>query len=83
MQVESIREVMHRAPGPLEIALSDGRVLRVPHPDFIAVNPQRRQIIVVAEDSGATHHVDALHVVSATPVDPSPGSSQGSSSGSS
>ena len=49
MDIQGIREALHRQPfEPFTIRLADGRFLRIPHPDFVAVGPRR--IVVVGED---------------------------------
>lgn len=53
MDIDGIREALHKQPfEPFQIRLADGRALTVPHPDFVAVAPQR--IVVVAQDSSWT-----------------------------
>jgi hypothetical protein len=50
MDIDGIRQALHRQPFQrFTMRLGDGRALPVPHPDFVAVAPQR--IIVVAEDN--------------------------------
>lgn len=62
MDIDGIRQALHKQPfEPFQIRLADGRALKVPHPDFVAVAPQR--IIVVAEDSSWTV-IEPLLVVS-------------------
>ncbi len=49
MDIQGIRDALHREPfEPFSIRLADGRLLPVPHPDFVALGPRR--IVVVAED---------------------------------
>ena len=49
MDFESLREALHHQPfEPFSIRMADGRVLPVPHPDFVAAVPRR--VVVVAED---------------------------------
>ena len=62
MDIDGIREALHKQPfQPFHIRLADGRALAVPHPDFVAVAPQR--IVVVAENSSWTV-IEPLLVVS-------------------
>jgi len=62
MDIDGIRQALHKQPfEPFQIRLADGRALVVPHPDFVAVAPQR--IVVVAEDSSWTV-IEPLLVVS-------------------
>ena len=43
-----IRELLRAAPfQPFRIHLADSRVLEVPHPEFVAIQPDGRWIIVV------------------------------------
>ena len=50
MDIEGIREVLHRQPfEPFLIRLADGRSLPVPHRDFVALMPER--VVVGAEDN--------------------------------
>ena len=62
MDIDGIRQALHKQPfEPFQIRLADGRALAVPHPDFVAVAPQR--IVVVAEDNSWTV-IEPLLVVS-------------------
>ena len=62
MEIDGIRQALHKQPfEPFQIRLADGRSLAVPHPDFVAVAPQR--IVVVAED-GSWTVIEPLLVVS-------------------
>jgi hypothetical protein len=62
MDITGIREALHKQPfEPFTIALADGRMLPVPHPDFVAVHPRR--IIVVADD-GSWSVVEPLLIAS-------------------
>ena len=45
-----IRELLRAAPfQPFRIHLADSRVLEVPHPEFVAIQPDGRWIIYVAD----------------------------------
>jgi len=62
MDITGIREAVHKQPfQPFVISLADGRSLRVPHPDFVAVHPRR---IVVISDDGSWSVVEPLLVSS-------------------
>ena len=62
MDVAGIREALHRQPfQPFAVRLADGRSLRVPHPDFVAVG-ERRVVVVAADDSWSA--IESLLVVS-------------------
>jgi hypothetical protein len=62
MDIDGIRQARRRQPfQPFTLRLADGRALPVPHPEFVAISPQR--IIVVAEDSSWSV-IEPLMVVS-------------------
>ena len=62
MDLNGLREAIRRQPfEPFSIGLADGRVLPVPHPDFVALTPRR--VIVVAED-GSWSVVEPVLIVS-------------------
>lgn len=47
MSFDELRDLVHAAPfQPFTMYLSDGRKVRVPHPDFIALSGDRRTAIV-------------------------------------
>jgi hypothetical protein len=49
MDMARVREALHKQPfEPFAIRLADGRSLPAPHPDFVALTPQR--VIVGAQD---------------------------------
>ncbi len=51
MDVEGLRKTLRRQPfEPFTIRLADGRSMRVPHPEFVALG-NRRVIIVEENDS--------------------------------
>ncbi|MFN2508977.1 MAG: hypothetical protein ABR589_09415 [Chthoniobacterales bacterium] len=46
MKIEELRSAMHAAPfQPFVIHVADGRPVRVPHPDFIALHGTRTAIV--------------------------------------
>ena len=62
MDIAGVREALHKEPfEPFVIRLADGRSLRVPHPDFVALTP-RRVIVGAEDDSWAV--VEPLLIVS-------------------
>jgi len=62
MDIAGVRELLHKEPfEPFVIRLANGRLLRVPHPDFVAVTSRRA--IVVAEH-GSWSIVEPLLIVS-------------------
>jgi hypothetical protein len=60
MFVEQIRDRLHNGFQPFTLELSNGRKLRVPHQDFIALHPK---VIVVIDQKGISHTINPLHVV--------------------
>lgn len=49
MDIETLRDALHKVPfEPFKVRMADGRMLPVPHPDFVAVAPRR--VIVIADD---------------------------------
>ncbi|MGE3312279.1 MAG: hypothetical protein AB7O66_20125 [Limisphaerales bacterium] len=49
MDIEGLREALHKEPfQSFSIRMADGRMLPVPHSDFLAVAPRR--VVLVAED---------------------------------
>lgn len=64
MTVEKIREAYSTTPfRPFTLHLADGRVLPVDHPEFLAILPGGRTVIVVLKD-GFHQLIDLLLVVS-------------------
>jgi hypothetical protein len=61
MFVEQIRERLRNGFHPFIIAVSSGRKYRVPHEDFIALNPK---VVVVIDHRGVSHIINPLHIVS-------------------
>jgi hypothetical protein len=61
MFVDQIRERFRNGSYPLTVELSNGRKLRVPHEDFIAVSPK---VVVVIDAKGISHTINPLHIVS-------------------
>jgi hypothetical protein len=62
MDIEGLREALRRQPfEPFAICLADGRSLRVPHPEFVALGT-RRVIVVGENDSWSV--VEPLLIVS-------------------
>jgi hypothetical protein len=58
MRIEQFRELLHRQPFlPFTIYMVDGRTFDVRHPDFVAVRPSGRSVIL-ADDEG-TSFLDA------------------------
>ena len=55
MTMQEIRQAHHAEPfHPFTIRMADGRILRVPHPDFLLTPPTGRTIVVhMPDDSHA------------------------------
>ena len=49
MTIEAIRRVMHDNK-PFKLRTADGEVIEIPHPDFIAVAPNGKWVIVTHTD---------------------------------
>jgi len=64
MTIEKIREAYKSTPfKAFTLHLADGRIMPVRHPEFMAMFPGGRTVIVVLED-GSHHVIDLLLVVS-------------------
>ncbi len=51
MNVERLTELIHASPFvPFSVILPNGEKMRVPHADYAWVHPDRRTVIVVAEN---------------------------------
>lgn len=49
--MEAIREAVHTQPfRPFRLRLAGGPIIEVPHPDFIALGPKGRTVIVYGAD---------------------------------
>jgi hypothetical protein len=67
MTIEQLRKFHRAAPfQPFDIYLADGRVLPVPHPEFLAIVPPGRTV-GVAGDDGAIETIDLLLVTGLKP----------------
>jgi hypothetical protein len=61
MNMETIREWLHRAPfEPFEIRLSNGEVHQVRHPEYVALGKNR--IIIVDPETDKAVHCALIHV---------------------
>ena len=73
MTVEELRKIIHSTPfRPFTLHLADGRGLRVPHPDFIAVGAQGRTVIVIAPDETLWNVIDLILVTDVEVEGPAP-----------
>ena len=61
VNVGQIKQRLENGFKPFEIQLSNGRRIRVPHPDFIAVG---KRTIAVIDENDLACIIDALHIVS-------------------
>lgn len=69
MTIEQLRRVWTREPfDPFEVYLADGRVIPVPHRDFMIVPPKAERTFGVADDEGVIETIDLLMVVSIKPL---------------
>ena len=51
MRIDQFRDILHRQPfAPFTIYMADGRKFEVRHPDFVAIRPSGRSVIVAAEE---------------------------------
>ena len=65
MDAAAIRDAMHAQPfTPFRLRLADGRELIVPHPDFIAVAPNGRRIVVFNAGDDSMAILEPLLIVS-------------------
>lgn len=65
MDAEAIREATHHQPfQPFTLRLADGRVLPIPHPDFIAIAPNGRRVAVFSPTDSALSILEPLLIVS-------------------
>ena len=71
MTLEHLRSVRDASPFvPFIIELTDGRVYRVPHPDYFSTSPSGRMVVVCNPD-GAFSRID-LSMISVLRLDPVP-----------
>jgi hypothetical protein len=65
MDIGAIREAMHKQPFlPFSLKLADGREIRVPHVDFIAVPESGRRIAVFSQHDDSLSIIEPLLIVS-------------------
>ena len=65
MDVGAVREAMHASPfRPFRLRLADGRKLAVPHPDFIAVAPNGRRVVVFSVADESMSILEPVRIVS-------------------
>jgi hypothetical protein len=76
MTIDRIRAQVHLNPfRPFTLHMADGREIYVPHPDFVALGPLGRTVIVYRPDE--SHHIVDLPLVTDLHVSPESGSSGG------
>jgi hypothetical protein len=71
MELEAIRGLLSRHPGPYELSLADGSTVRVTSGKFMALPPEElrdARTIVVYGPSGQFKLLDALMIVAAAPA---------------
>ncbi len=62
--LQEIRDLVGRAPFvPFTIHLADGRVLRIPHPDFVWL-PRPGVFFVFHDERGSSERINPLLIVS-------------------
>ena len=67
--LEEIRKRLHCAPfAPFIIRLTDGRALKVNHPDFVWM-PKPAAVFYFDEADGASERLNVLHIVSVRGVE--------------
>ncbi|MDQ6630942.1 MAG: hypothetical protein M3Y82_04190 [Verrucomicrobiota bacterium] len=80
MVTQSIREFNHTVPfKPYEIRTASGERYVVPHPDFAIVSPRGSFVIVFGKNE-QPHHLSALLIESASPINKSSRRKTGKSS---
>ena len=73
MTIEELRKIVHATPfQPFVMHIADGRAVRVPHPDFIAIGGHGRTVIVTTEDETLWNLVDLLLVTDVEVQGPAP-----------
>ena len=61
MKIDEIRELVHNAPfQPFTIHTAGGKPAHVAHPDFIAISPAGRTVIVYPTNSKSFRRIDVL-----------------------
>lgn len=71
MTIEKLREVVRHQPfRPFQINLADGRSIRVPHGEFLAMSPSGRTVIVYQADD--SFEIVELLLVTTLEVEKSP-----------
>ena len=61
MIIDQIRSRLQNGFHPFTLELSNGKKLRVPHEDFIALHPK---VVVVIDRKGISHTISPLRIVS-------------------
>lgn len=69
MTIEQIRKAYKREPfEPFAMFLADGRILPVPHQEFMYIAPKNERTVFVADDEGVVESVDLPRVGSIKPL---------------
>lgn len=73
MKIEQLRAAMHAAPfQPFVIHVADGRSVRVPHPDFIALHALRSAIVTSSDKREVKYHVIDIPMITQLEVEGAP-----------
>ena len=69
MTITQLRKAHQQQPfQPFSLFLADGRVLPVPHQEFLYIPPKNDRTVMIADNDGIVETVDLLLVVSIKPV---------------
>ena len=70
MSPEQLRQSLRSAPfQPFRIHLADQRSFEVPHPEFAALSPTGRTVLVFSAGSELAEQIDVPLIVSLSPID--------------
>lgn len=73
MTIEQLKRMWTHEPfEPFEVYLADGRVLAVPHRDFMMVPPTAQRTFGLADEEGIIETIGLLLVVSLKPMNGRP-----------
>ena len=60
MKMSRLRELQTSRPfRPYTVKMTDGQEMRVKHPEFVILHPDGRTVVLVDEETGRTHLLDA------------------------
>ena len=70
MSPEQLRQSLRSTPfQPFKIHLADQRSFEVPHPEFAALSPTGRTVLVFSAGSELAEQIDVPLIVSLSPID--------------